>query len=59
MVFHGASDAVKCRAFPATLKEAAQAWFEALPAGSIFSFHQLKKSFQDNCCPVDEPRGGK
>ncbi|MQM19974.1 hypothetical protein Taro_052989, partial [Colocasia esculenta] len=48
MVFHGASDAVKCRAFPATLKETARAWFEALPARSISSFHQLKKSFRDN-----------
>ncbi|MQM16841.1 hypothetical protein Taro_049802 [Colocasia esculenta] len=48
MVFHGASDAAKCRSFPTTLKEAARAWFEALPAGSISSFHQLKKSFSDN-----------
>ncbi|MQL83717.1 hypothetical protein Taro_016210 [Colocasia esculenta] len=48
MVFHGASDAAKCRAFPATLKEAVWAWFEALPAGSISSFHQLKKPFRDN-----------
>ncbi|MQM09242.1 hypothetical protein Taro_042107 [Colocasia esculenta] len=39
MVFHGASDVAKCRAFPATLKETARAWFEALPAGSISSFH--------------------
>ncbi|MQM10164.1 hypothetical protein Taro_043051 [Colocasia esculenta] len=48
MVFHGASDAAKCQSFPTTLKEAARAWFEALPAGSISSFHQLKKSFSDN-----------
>ncbi|MQL77781.1 hypothetical protein Taro_010196, partial [Colocasia esculenta] len=48
MVFHGASDAAKCRAFPATLKETARAWLETLPAGSITSFHQLKKSFWDN-----------
>ncbi|MQM18450.1 hypothetical protein Taro_051442, partial [Colocasia esculenta] len=48
MVFHGASDAAKCQAFPATLKETARAWFEALPAGSNSSFHQLKKSFRDN-----------
>ncbi|MQL91471.1 hypothetical protein Taro_024089, partial [Colocasia esculenta] len=48
MVFHGASDAAKCWAFPATLKETARAWFEALPAGSISSFHHLKKSFRDN-----------
>ncbi|MQL75419.1 hypothetical protein Taro_007794 [Colocasia esculenta] len=48
IVFHGASDAAKCRAFPATLKETARAWFETLPAGSISSFRQLKKSFQDN-----------
>ncbi|MQM05904.1 hypothetical protein Taro_038723, partial [Colocasia esculenta] len=48
MVFHGASDAAKCRAFPATLKETARAWFETLPAGSITSFRQLKKSFRDN-----------
>ncbi|MQL72212.1 hypothetical protein Taro_004519 [Colocasia esculenta] len=48
MVFHGASDEAKCRAFPATLKETARAWFEALPAGSISSFRQLKKSFRDN-----------
>ncbi|MQL95537.1 hypothetical protein Taro_028211, partial [Colocasia esculenta] len=47
MVFHGASDVTKCRAFPATLKETARAWFKALPAGSISSFHQLKKSFSD------------
>ncbi|MQL89054.1 hypothetical protein Taro_021631 [Colocasia esculenta] len=48
MVFHGASDAAKCRSFPTTLKEAARAWFEALPAGSISAFHQLKKSFRDH-----------
>ncbi|MQL75119.1 hypothetical protein Taro_007485 [Colocasia esculenta] len=48
MVFHGASDAAKCRAFPATLKETARAWFETLPVGSITSFRQLKKSFRDN-----------
>ncbi|MQM20567.1 hypothetical protein Taro_053588 [Colocasia esculenta] len=48
MVFHRASDAAKCRSFPTTLKEAARAWFEALPAGSISSFHQLKKFFSDN-----------
>ncbi|MQM08015.1 hypothetical protein Taro_040862 [Colocasia esculenta] len=48
MVFHGASDAAKCRAFPTTLKETACAWFEALHACSITSFHQLKKSFRDN-----------
>ncbi|MQL91082.1 hypothetical protein Taro_023688, partial [Colocasia esculenta] len=48
MVFHGASYVAKCWAFPATLKETARAWFEALPAGSISSFHQLKKSFRDN-----------
>ncbi|MQM18035.1 hypothetical protein Taro_051021 [Colocasia esculenta] len=48
MVFHGASDAAKCRAFPTTLKETARAWFETLPAGSIISFRQLKKSFRDN-----------
>ncbi|MQM13883.1 hypothetical protein Taro_046808 [Colocasia esculenta] len=48
MVFHGASNAAKCRAFPATLKETARAWFETLPAGSITSFRQLKKSFRDN-----------
>ncbi|MQL70560.1 hypothetical protein Taro_002870 [Colocasia esculenta] len=48
MVFHRASDAAKYRAFPATLKETARAWFETLPAGSISSFRQLKKSFRDN-----------
>ncbi|MQM02578.1 hypothetical protein Taro_035346 [Colocasia esculenta] len=48
IVFHGASDAAKCRAFPATLKKTARAWFETLPAGSISSFRQLKKSFRDN-----------
>ncbi|MQL77348.1 hypothetical protein Taro_009752 [Colocasia esculenta] len=48
MVFHGASDAAKCRAFPATMKDTTRAWFEALPAGSISSFHQLKKSFRNN-----------
>ncbi|MQL93545.1 hypothetical protein Taro_026197 [Colocasia esculenta] len=48
MVFHGASDAAKCRAFPATLKETTRAWFETLSAGSISSFRQLKKSFRDN-----------
>ncbi|MQM23320.1 hypothetical protein Taro_056384, partial [Colocasia esculenta] len=48
MVFHGTSDAAKCRAFLATLKETTRAWFEALPAGSISSFHLLKKSFRDN-----------
>ncbi|MQL96093.1 hypothetical protein Taro_028764 [Colocasia esculenta] len=37
-----------CRAFPATLKETARAWFKTLPAGSITSFRQLKKSFRDN-----------
>ncbi|MQM18244.1 hypothetical protein Taro_051234 [Colocasia esculenta] len=48
MMFHGASGTAKCQAFSTTLKEAALAWFETLPTGSISSFNQLKKSFCDN-----------
>ncbi|XP_058208127.1 uncharacterized protein LOC131321138 [Rhododendron vialii] len=38
-------DEVTCRAFPATLKGSARAWFNKLPPGSIRSFKELSTSF--------------
>ncbi|KAK3007993.1 hypothetical protein RJ639_013769 [Escallonia herrerae] len=40
------SDAVMCRAFPTTLRKAAQAWFKSLRPRSIHSFTQLSDLFQ-------------
>ncbi|XP_072054271.1 uncharacterized protein [Arachis hypogaea] len=40
-----ASDAVRCRAFPVTLAGPAIKWFNALPNGSITSFHDITRKF--------------
>lgn len=48
LVFHRASDAVKCLAFVITLRENTQTWFESLPGEIISSFQQLKKLFKEN-----------
>ncbi|XP_057746519.1 uncharacterized protein LOC130965775 [Arachis stenosperma] len=45
MNLEGASDAVRCRAFPVTLVGPAIKWFNALPNGSITSFHDITRKF--------------
>ncbi|RYR73594.1 hypothetical protein Ahy_A02g008018 [Arachis hypogaea] len=45
MNLEGASDAVRCRAFPVTLAGPAIKWFNALPNGSIASFHDITRKF--------------
>ncbi|XP_025685175.1 uncharacterized protein [Arachis hypogaea] len=45
MNLEGAADAVRCRAFPVTLAEPAIKWFNALPNGSIASFHDTTRKF--------------
>ncbi|XP_057432311.1 uncharacterized protein LOC130725071 [Lotus japonicus] len=39
------SDAVKCRMFPSTFKDAAMAWFMTLPRGSIAMFRDFSSQF--------------
>ncbi|RYR03516.1 hypothetical protein Ahy_B06g082514 [Arachis hypogaea] len=41
MNLEGAADAVRCRAFLVTLAGPAIKWFNALPNGSITSFHDI------------------
>nr|XP_025685253.1 uncharacterized protein LOC112786044 [Arachis hypogaea] len=45
MNLEGAVDAVRCRAFPVTLAGPAIKWFNALPNGSIASFHDITRKF--------------
>ncbi|XP_072064460.1 uncharacterized protein [Arachis hypogaea] len=45
MNLEGAADAVRCRAFPVTLAGPAIKWFNALPNGSIASFHDVTRKF--------------
>ncbi|KAF7816863.1 uncharacterized protein G2W53_030832 [Senna tora] len=45
MMYAGASDEARFRAFPSTLKGDAQLWFSDLASGSINSFKQLAKKF--------------
>ncbi|RYR47521.1 hypothetical protein Ahy_A07g033452 [Arachis hypogaea] len=45
MNLEGAADAVRCRAFPVTLAGPAIKWFNALPNGSIASFHDITRKF--------------
>ncbi|XP_057444300.1 uncharacterized protein LOC130736491 [Lotus japonicus] len=45
MVISVASDAVKCRMFPATFKGTAMAWFTTLPRESITNFHDFSSKF--------------
>ncbi|XP_057452012.1 uncharacterized protein LOC130743803 [Lotus japonicus] len=45
MVISAASDAVKCRMFPATFKGTAMAWFTTLPRGSITNFRDFSSKF--------------
>ncbi|KAK8950735.1 hypothetical protein KSP39_PZI003997 [Platanthera zijinensis] len=40
------TDAFKCRLFAITLKDKARDWFHQLPAGSIYGFEDLSRSFQ-------------
>ncbi|MQM02665.1 hypothetical protein Taro_035432 [Colocasia esculenta] len=42
MVFHEASDAAKCRVFPAMLKETARAWLQPRIVASLLSLQQKK-----------------
>ena len=41
MALAGASDPVRCRAFPITLKKAALKWYNSLPSRSICKFSDL------------------
>ncbi|KAK6142550.1 hypothetical protein DH2020_022898 [Rehmannia glutinosa] len=45
IMLHGETDAIKCRAFSATLRKSARVWFSSLPAASISSFKQLAQEF--------------
>ncbi|XP_057425616.1 uncharacterized protein LOC130718980 [Lotus japonicus] len=45
MVISSASDAVKCRMFPSTLKGTSMAWFTTLPRGSITNFRDFSSKF--------------
>ncbi|XP_057437999.1 uncharacterized protein LOC130730105 [Lotus japonicus] len=45
MVITAASDAVKCRMFPATFKGTTMAWFTTLPRGSITNFRDFSSKF--------------
>ncbi|XP_057425615.1 uncharacterized protein LOC130718979 [Lotus japonicus] len=45
MVISAASDAVKCRMFPATFKGTSMAWFTTLPRGSITNFRDFSSKF--------------
>ncbi|XP_057441159.1 uncharacterized protein LOC130733102 [Lotus japonicus] len=45
MVISAASDAVKCRMFPATFKGTTMAWFMTLPRGSITNFRDFSSKF--------------
>ncbi|XP_057444186.1 uncharacterized protein LOC130736367 [Lotus japonicus] len=45
MVISAASDAVKCRMFPATFKGTAMAWFTTLPRGSIMNIPDFSSKF--------------
>ena len=45
MLLHGAPDAILCRAFPSTFKEAARNWYSTLKSGTIFSFNQMSHQF--------------
>nr|XP_025664335.1 uncharacterized protein LOC112762688 [Arachis hypogaea] len=47
MNLEGAADAVRCRAFPVTLAGPAIKWFNALPNGSIASFHDITRKTDD------------
>ncbi|XP_057444434.1 uncharacterized protein LOC130736647 [Lotus japonicus] len=45
MVISAASDAVKCKMFPATFKGTTMAWFTTLPRGSITNFRDFSSKF--------------
>ncbi|XP_057444343.1 uncharacterized protein LOC130736541 [Lotus japonicus] len=45
MVISAASDAVKCKMFPATFKGTAMVWFTTLPRGSITNFRDFSSKF--------------
>ncbi|XP_057418598.1 uncharacterized protein LOC130712801 [Lotus japonicus] len=45
MLISAASDAVKCRMFPATFKGTTTAWFTTLPRGSITNFRDFSSKF--------------
>ncbi|RYR07687.1 hypothetical protein Ahy_B05g075096 isoform A [Arachis hypogaea] len=45
MNLEGATDAIRCRAFSVTLAGPAIKWFNALPNGSITSFHDISRKF--------------
>ncbi|RYR53176.1 hypothetical protein Ahy_A06g028171 [Arachis hypogaea] len=45
MNLEGASDVVRCRAFPVTLAGPAIKWFNALPNRSITGFHDITRKF--------------
>ncbi|XP_057444778.1 uncharacterized protein LOC130737024 [Lotus japonicus] len=45
MVISAASDAVKCRMFPAIFKGTTMAWFTTLPRGSITNFRDFSSKF--------------
>nr|XP_025702837.1 uncharacterized protein LOC112803568 [Arachis hypogaea] len=48
MIVNGASDKVLCRCIPSYLDSPALDWFCSLPAGSISSFRDLSKPFEEH-----------
>ena len=53
LLLHNISDAIKCKAFPQTLKGPGQTWYRQLAPNLIDSFDQLSKLF------VNQFIGGK
>ena len=58
MLLHGAPDAILCRAFPSTLKEAARNRYSTLKLGTIFSFDQMSHQFVAHFVSNRRPRKG-
>jgi len=45
MMLHRWEDEIMCRAFPSTLADHAQTWYDSLPKNSISTFEQLRFEF--------------
>ncbi|EHA8590342.1 hypothetical protein COCNU_scaffold017266G000020 [Cocos nucifera] len=58
MLLHDASDAMLCRAFPSTLKEAARNWYSTLKPSTIFSFDQMSSQFAAHFISSRRPSRG-